>query len=185
MYLWILPRPPRNQSIINLARISWHLGPIPTAYFINTLTVARQRLGKNFTAATNKHETEKFLDASFSMRSVSCKIKVDDQLFADFRIAFAVYLTMMLEKLHSIEKCNMNPIFLDLSTGWRWVISFMLRLLYPRGKSPQYPFDGRSERRGEERVFALTGTRNSDHSVAHPVAGRYTDWATPAPSLCR
>jgi hypothetical protein len=38
----------------------------------NPPIAARQRLGKNATAATNTHETIKeFLEASFSMRSVS------------------------------------------------------------------------------------------------------------------
>jgi hypothetical protein len=39
--------------------------------------VARQRLGKNLTVAMNTHATiEELLDASFSMRSVSCEEKV-------------------------------------------------------------------------------------------------------------
>jgi hypothetical protein len=65
--------------------------PITTAYFINPShqsvclyvyplnVVARQRLGKNVTAATNTHATiEELLDASFSMRSVSYGRKVVD-----------------------------------------------------------------------------------------------------------
>jgi hypothetical protein len=30
---------------------------------------------------------------------------------------------------------------LDLSTSWRWVVSFMPQQLYPYGKSPWYPLD--------------------------------------------
>jgi hypothetical protein len=57
--------------------------PIPTAYFINishqsvcpymySPLVARQRLGKNVTAATNTQAAiEELLDASFYMLSVS------------------------------------------------------------------------------------------------------------------
>jgi hypothetical protein len=57
--------------------------PISPAYFINPyhqsvclyaypLLVARQRLGKSVTAATNTHETVKeLLDAPFSMQSAS------------------------------------------------------------------------------------------------------------------
>jgi hypothetical protein len=56
--------------------------PILTAYFINpsyqsvllclSLIVARQRLGKNVTAATNTHaKIEELLDASFSIRFLS------------------------------------------------------------------------------------------------------------------
>jgi hypothetical protein len=29
-----------------------------------------------------------------------------------------------------------DPHFLNLGTSWRWVVSFMLRPLYPRGRSP-------------------------------------------------
>jgi hypothetical protein len=32
---------------------------------------------------------------------------------------------------------------LDLSTSWRWVVSFKNLPLYSRGKSPQYPLDRR------------------------------------------
>jgi hypothetical protein len=39
-------------------------------------TVARQRLGKNVTVATNTHATIELLDASFSVRSVSYQRKV-------------------------------------------------------------------------------------------------------------
>jgi hypothetical protein len=61
--------------------------PVSTAYYINPshqsvciyvypLIVARQRLGKKVTAATNTNATiEKLLDVSFSMRSVSYKGK--------------------------------------------------------------------------------------------------------------
>jgi hypothetical protein len=64
--------------------------PIAKAYIINpshqSLCVyvypsilARQRLGKNITAATNTHATtEELLDTSFSMRSMSCRMKVGD-----------------------------------------------------------------------------------------------------------
>jgi hypothetical protein len=64
--------------------------PISTANFINLsyqfvclyvypAIVARQRLGKNVTAATSTHATiEELLDASFSMRSVSYQRKVGD-----------------------------------------------------------------------------------------------------------
>jgi hypothetical protein len=30
---------------------------------------------------------------------------------------------------------------LDLDTKWKWVVSFMLRPLYRRGKNPRYPLD--------------------------------------------
>jgi hypothetical protein len=63
--------------------------PIRTAYFINTThpsvclyvyppIVARQRLGKNVTEATNTHTTIDLLNPSFSIRSVSYQRKVGD-----------------------------------------------------------------------------------------------------------
>jgi hypothetical protein len=38
---------------------------------------------------------------------------------------------------------GIGPRILDLGTRKRWVVSFTLRPLYPRGKSPWYPFDRR------------------------------------------
>jgi hypothetical protein len=35
------------------------------------------------------------------------------------------------------------PHILDLRTRWRWVVSFMLRLLYPQGMGPWYPLHRR------------------------------------------
>jgi hypothetical protein len=64
--------------------------PISTAYFIDPFResvclyvypfiVARQRLGKNITVATNTQATiEELLDAKFSTRFVSYQMKVGD-----------------------------------------------------------------------------------------------------------
>jgi hypothetical protein len=38
---------------------------------------------------------------------------------------------------------GISPCILDLSTRWRWVVSFMPWLLYPRGKNPWYQLDRR------------------------------------------
>jgi hypothetical protein len=63
----------------------------------------------------------------------------------------------------------------------------MPQLLYPRGKSAQYPLDrlggpqSRSGWRREEKIFDPTGTRNSDLSAIQPVARHYTNYAIPAP----
>jgi len=35
------------------------------------------------------------------------------------------------------------PRILDLSTRWRWVVSFTPRPLYPQGKSSRYPLHRR------------------------------------------
>jgi hypothetical protein len=67
--------------------------PISTAYLINpshqsvciSPIVARQQLGKNFTAATNTRATmEELLVASFSKLSVSYQRKVGQYLFPNF-----------------------------------------------------------------------------------------------------
>jgi hypothetical protein len=57
-----------------------------------------------------------------------------------------------------------DPYFLDLGTSWRWVVSFKLRPLCSRRKSPRYPLDrrlggpqSRSGRRGEEKILTLPG----------------------------
>jgi hypothetical protein len=42
-----------------------------------------------------------------------------------------------------IGKWKYNSTILDLSTSWRWVVSFTPRPLYPRGNSPRYPLDRR------------------------------------------
>jgi hypothetical protein len=61
--------------------------------------------------------------------------------------------------------------------------------LHPR-KVPRYPLyrrlggpKNRSARRGEEKIFDPTGTRNSDPSVAQPAGSRYTDRAIAAPYM--
>jgi hypothetical protein len=66
-----------------------------------------------------------------------------------------------------------------LGTRWRWVVSFMLRLLYPRGKSPLYPLDrrlgGPRRRSGrgceEKNSQPLTWLENP---TIQPIAQRYT-----------
>jgi hypothetical protein len=35
-----------------------------------------------------------------------------------------------------------DPYFIDLGTSWRWAVSFTLRPLYPREKSPWHPLEG-------------------------------------------
>jgi hypothetical protein len=80
-----------------------------------------------------------------------------------------------------------DPHSLDLGTSWRWVGHFTLRQLYPRGKSPRYPLDGRlgepqsrSGKRGEEKIRDSNGTRTPTPSVVQAIANRYTDYAIPA-----
>jgi hypothetical protein len=68
--------------------------PISTAYFINPShqsfclyvyppLVARQHLGKSFTAARNTYAIEDLLDSSLCMRSVSYQRKIGDLFFPE------------------------------------------------------------------------------------------------------
>jgi hypothetical protein len=75
-----------------------------------------------------------------------------------------------------------DPRFLDLGTSSRRVVSFTLRPLYPRGKSPKYILDSRlggpqnqSEQHGENSYPYWNS--NSDPSVIQPAASRYTNCA--------
>jgi hypothetical protein len=42
-----------------------------------------------------------------------------------------------------VGEWRLAPRILDLGTRWRWVVSFMPWPLYPQGKRPRYPLDGR------------------------------------------
>jgi hypothetical protein len=44
---------------------------------------------------------------------------------------------------HYARKAYRGMDFLDLGTGWKRLVSFTSRPLYPWGNSPQYPFDRR------------------------------------------
>jgi hypothetical protein len=80
-----------------------------------------------------------------------------------------------------------DPHFLDLSTSWRWVVSFTSQLLYLRGKSPRYPLDrrlgGPRNQSGcceEEKILDPTSTWKSNPSVVQTVASPYTVCAIPS-----
>jgi hypothetical protein len=89
--------------------------PISTAYFINPLPsvcvsmcippiVARQRLGKNVTAATKTQTTtEELLDASISMQSVSYQRKVSDWFLAELLIFQCLRFSTSREKTRDSE----------------------------------------------------------------------------------
>jgi hypothetical protein len=81
-----------------------------------------------------------------------------------------------------------DPYFLYLGTGWRWVVSFTLLLLYPRGKSPPplpVPI-GKKAGWASKPVWTTWRRENSwpyrdsNSDVVQPVTSRYTDWAVPA-----
>jgi hypothetical protein len=68
------------------------------------------------------------------------------------------------------------PRILELSTIWRWVVSFTPRPLYPQGKSwvgPRAVLDAVVKRK-------IPSTRlesNPRTPIVQPIAQRYTDWA--------
>jgi hypothetical protein len=88
--------------------------PISTAYFINPshqsvclyvypVIVARQRLGKKVTAATNTHTTiEGLFEATFSMRSMSYQRKIGHQLFPELLVLFILPTYPALRRLSLI-----------------------------------------------------------------------------------
>jgi hypothetical protein len=70
---------------------------------------------------------------------------------------------------------------LDLSTSWKWMVSFTPRLLYPWWKNFRCPLDKRlyepqdqSGRCGEEKILPLTRLELW-HSAVQPIARCYTD----------
>jgi hypothetical protein len=74
---------------------------------------------------------------------------------------------------------GIGPRILNIGTGWRWVVSFTPRPLYPQEKSPWYPLDrrlGGTQNRtgcggGEKNSQPLPGL---EPPVIQPVAQRYT-----------
>jgi hypothetical protein len=63
-----------------------HLSHQSVCLYLYPPTVARQRLGRNFTAAPNTQATLVELDVSFSMQSVSYKRKAGDSLFPELPV---------------------------------------------------------------------------------------------------
>jgi hypothetical protein len=53
-------------------------------------------------------------------------------------------------------ECRYSSTILDLSTWWRWVVSFTPRLLYTRGKSHQYPLNLISKQKYSSVIWGIT-----------------------------
>ena len=81
---------------------------------------------------------------------------------------------------------GMAPLILKLGTRWKWVVNFTPRPHYSRGirRCPSnWKLGGRQYRSGgfgEENSLPLTRFKPRN---LRPIAGGYTDSATPAPSL--
>jgi hypothetical protein len=90
-------------------------------------------------------------------------------------IQFAAFSCSFLHHEGVLENGCIDPRIPDLGTSWRWVVSFIPRPLYPRGKSPRYPLDrrlggpqNRSGRRGREKNRAHNGTRTPTPRPSNP-----------------
>jgi hypothetical protein len=61
------------------------------------------------------------------------------------KVKVKVNLSLCLTKHHAMKTYwrsgGITSHILDLSTRWRWVVSFTPWLLYPQGKNPWYPLD--------------------------------------------
>jgi hypothetical protein len=77
---------------------------------------------------------------------------------------------------------------IDFGTRWRWKVCLTPLPLYPRGKSPRYPLDGRLSR--PKSVFGRCGEENNTCTAVNrtrtvqALARRYTDRAIPSPEYC-
>jgi hypothetical protein len=100
-----------------------------------------------------------------------------------FLVRVKVKLSLCLTKHHAMKTYwvsrGIAARILDLSTRWRWVVSFTPRPLYPQGKSPWYPLvmqlsgpQSRSGHRGEEKNSQpLSGLKPL---IIQPVTQHYT-----------
>jgi hypothetical protein len=53
-----------------------------------------------------------------------------------------ITIYLVLKKIiKTYGEWNIDPRILNLSNKWRWLVSFMLRQLHPRGKRSWYPLD--------------------------------------------
>jgi hypothetical protein len=80
----------------------------------------------------------------------SCVCDLDlfsTEIRGSLQVKGKVKLSLCLTKHHTMKTYRRSgciaPCNLDLGTRWRWVVSFTPRPLYPQGKSPWYPLDGR------------------------------------------
>jgi hypothetical protein len=111
--------------------------PISAAYFINSFrpsvyvyspVVARQRLGKNVTAATNTLTAVEELVDVFCIRSVSYQGKAGDQFFLEllaFCTSYLVYATICYEIHSFIESLLYACLLPSFLYGCLYVMCFL------------------------------------------------------------
>jgi len=65
----------------------------------------------------------------------------------DGKVELSVGITMYVQRHADVWRSagDVAPRILNLCARWKWVVSFMLRPLYPRGKSLRYPLDRRPD----------------------------------------
>jgi hypothetical protein len=128
-----------------------------------------------------------YISSHLPMRAVSPAHHISNYVLWRVRAKLSLCLTNYTLRHEGVWRTwCIDPHSLDLGISWRWVVSFTPRPLYPRGKSPRYPSDRRSDgpqsrsgRCGEEKILGFTGTRNvilgrpahshTDYSIAAPV----------------
>jgi hypothetical protein len=76
---------------------------------------------------------------------------------------------------------------INLDTGWRWVVSFTPRPLYPRGKSLRYPLGRRLDRPDSRSGRGAKEKKSNDCPCWELNPDRpaqlYTGWSTPAAAI--
>jgi hypothetical protein len=127
----------------------WHEHNRSTEAFITTYTALHNSVYINcFRVQWEKKKKAQIFTSSRNSANSAVKVKVE--------------LSLYLTKHHAMKMYRgsggIAPRILDLDTGWRWVVSFTPRPLYPQGKSLWYPSDrrlggpqSRSGRGGEEK----------------------------------
>jgi hypothetical protein len=88
------------------------------------------------------------------------------------------------------ESGCIDPHFLDLSTSWRWVVTFTFRPLYPWGKSPRYLSDRRlggpqSWSGDMEKKKFLTLLELELWLLSHPACSQSLYWLHYSGSRCK
>jgi hypothetical protein len=87
-----------------------------------------------------------------------------------------IKLSLCLTKHHAMKTYWRSgciaPRILDIGSRWRWVVSFTPRPLYPQGKSPWYPLDGRLGALKIWRTFCVSGV-DSSGSCGREVLGSF------------
>jgi hypothetical protein len=88
--------------------------------------------------------TEYLPNTSLERPCVSVSHNENLYIFSKVKVKLSLCLTNSALCPEDVwESGCIDPGILDLGTRWRWLVSFLPRPLYPRGKSPRYQLDRR------------------------------------------